>query len=263
MSFLAIWGSGFLLIMVFLTVLWLFSVKIKNASIVDPFWGLGFIILVFYYQAQTKAFTLAEWILVVLVTVWGLRLSLYLLFRNTGKGEDFRYQEFRRKYGPERYWWFSFFQVFLLQGALMTIISLPLLGALYNPQNAQLTIGFYIGGLIVWLIGFVFETIGDYQLSQFKQSQKTGELLTSGLWRYTRHPNYFGDAMVWWAYGLFSVANGTYWTLLGSLVMMLLLLRVSGVSLLEKTLKETKEGYQEYIDSTPAFFPWLPKRTNG
>ena len=110
MSFLEIWTSGFLVIMCFLTVLWIISVYIKNASIVDCFWGLGFVILAYFYQSQTKAFELAHWLLVVLVTVWGLRLSIHLIVRNSGKGEDFRYQEFRRKFGPKRYWWFSFFR---------------------------------------------------------------------------------------------------------------------------------------------------------
>jgi steroid 5-alpha reductase family enzyme len=115
-------------------------------------------------------------------------------------------------------------------------------------------------GLVVWLVGFIFESIGDYQLTNFKRTRKQGELLTSGLWRFTRHPNYFGDAMVWWGYGFFSVANGIYWPVLGSIIMTILLLRVSGVSLLEETLKDSKPGYKEYMQNTAAFFPWFPKK---
>ena len=246
----------------FLTALWLISVVIKNASIIDSFWGIGYIILVYFYQSQAKSFDLANWLLVSLVTVWGLRLSIYLMIRNSGKGEDFRYQEFRRKYGPHRYWWVSFFQVYLLQGVLLSMVSLPLLGALFTNNNSGTSIAFIIIGLVVWLIGFVFETIGDYQLSNFKRQGKPGELLSSGLWRYTRHPNYFGDAVVWWGFGLFSIANGLYLPLLGSLLMTVLLMRVSGVTLLESTLIESKSGYLEYIQRTSSFFPWFPKKVN-
>ena len=188
-------------------------------------------------------------------------MSIHLIVRNSGKGEDFRYQEFRRRFGPKRYWWFSFFQVYLLQGVLMSVVSLPLLGSLYVSRNEQLSIGFVILALIVWLLGFVFETIGDYQLSNFKKEGQSGEILSQGLWRYTRHPNYFGDSMVWWGYGLFSIANGFYWPILGSLLMTILLMRVSGVTLLESTLKETKPGYRDYMERTRAFFPWFPRKT--
>ena len=261
MSFLSVWVMGFPVIMVFLTVLWLISVILKNASIIDPFWGLGYIILVFYYQSQTKAFELINWILIVLVAIWGLRLFLYLLVRNSGKGEDYRYQEFRKDFGPKRYWWISFFQVFLLQGVLMMIVSLPLLGALFSNSGRSTSIIIYLAALVFWLIGFLFETVADYQLSHFKKTSQPGELLKSGLWRYTRHPNYFGDAMVWWGFGLFSVANGYYWPVIGSLVMTILLMRVSGVTLLERKLRDSKPQYKKYIQQTPAFFPWVPKKT--
>ena len=244
----------------FITLLWIISVLIRNASIIDPFWGLGYVILAYYYQWQTDAYDPVNWLLLLMVTVWGLRLSGYLTLRNMGKGEDYRYQEFRRTYGPERYWWFSFFQVFLLQGVLMAIVSLPLLGAFYDSSSSGYVTVLAIAGLIVWLIGFLFETIGDYQLTRFKKKSNPGDLLDTGLWRYTRHPNYFGDAMVWWGYGLFSIANGQFWPVLGSLVMTILLMRVSGVSLLERTLKESKPAYKEYMQKTPAFFPGLPKK---
>lgn len=258
MSFLAIWGSGFLVSMFFLTLLWIYSVYLKNASIIDPFWGLGFVILTYYYLFETQRNDWVSWLIVGLITLWGLRLSFYLFIRNKGKEEDYRYQEFRRTYGAKRYWWVSFFQVFLLQGSLMSLVALPILGVLM-PAKAEAIPGLVWPALVLWLIGFIFEAGGDYQLARFKRTRKNGQLLSSGLWRYTRHPNYFGDALMWWAIGLLSVSNGYYWPLIGPLIMNLLLLKVSGVSMLERTLKETKPGYADYIASTPAFFPWFPK----
>ncbi len=242
-----------------MTILWIVSIFIKNASIVDPFWGMGFIVLAFYYYFQTNGWETRKIILVVLVCVWGLRLSLYLAWRNWGKGEDFRYQQFRQKYGPHRYWWFSFFQVFLLQGILMWLISAPLLGAQYYTSQSKLNI-LDIIGVLVWLIGIIFEAGGDFQLTRFKANpQNKGKVLDTGLWKYTRHPNYFGDSCVWWGYGLICLAGGSYIPVYGSILMTALIIRVSGVFLLERSLAQTKPEYRDYIKKTGAFFPWPPK----
>jgi steroid 5-alpha reductase family enzyme len=198
--------------------------------------------------------------MLVLVTVWGLRLSIYLAWRNIGKGEDFRYKEFRRKYGPERYWWFSFFQTFLLQGALIMIVSLPLLGVNVSTRSKAFNLLDYLG-ILVWMIGFTFEAGGDFQLSRFKKNSKNkGKVLNTGFWKYTRHPNYFGDSAVWWAYALFSIAAGSYWQIIGSIIMTMLIIKVSGVTLLEKTLNNTKPEYREYIQKTSSFLPWFYKK---
>ena len=198
--------------------------------------------------------------MLVLVTIWGLRLSSYLAWRNIGKGEDFRYQEFRRKYGPQRYWWISYFQTFLLQGILTMIISLPLLGVSMGNTSDSLNL-LDCCAILVWVIGFSFEAGGDYQLARFKKNpENKGKVMCYGFWKYTRHPNYFGDSAVWWAYALFSIAAGSYWQVIGSVVMTLLIIKVSGVALLEKTLNNTKPQYAEYIRKTNAFFPWFPKK---
>ena len=140
------------------------------------------------------------------------------------------------------------------------IISLPLLGINYNNSNGNLEILDYLG-IIIWIIGFTFETVGYFQLSNFKRDPKNkGKILHTGLWKYTRHPNYFGDSAVWWAYGIFSIAAGSYWQAIGAVIMTLLILKISGVSLLEKTLKETKPQYKEYIQKTSSFIPWFPKK---
>ena len=249
-----------LIILILVTLLWIWSVFIKNVSIVDIFWGLGFVVVNTFYVFMSGELNARKIVILTLVCIWGFRLAIYLAIRNIGKGEDFRYQEFRQNYGPKRYWWFSYFQTFLLQGILIMIISLPLLGINYNNINGNLEILDYLG-IIIWIIGFTFETVGDFQLSNFKRDPKNkGKILHTGLWKYTRHPNYFGDSAVWWAYGIFSIAAGSYWQAIGAVIMTLLILKISGVSLLEKTLKETKPQYKEYIQKTSSFIPWFPKK---
>jgi steroid 5-alpha reductase family enzyme len=249
-----------LLVLVLVTLLWVLSVIIKNVSIVDLFWGFGFVVVNAFFVFASGELNARKILMLVLVSVWGLRLSIYLAWRNLGKGEDFRYQEFRRKYGPERYWWISYFQTFLLQGVLMMIISLPLLAISSGAGSNTLGAIDFIG-ILVWLTGFTFEAGGDLQLAMFKRNPKNkGQVLDTGFWKYTRHPNYFGDSAVWWAYALFSIAAGGYWQIIGSVIMTLLIIKVSGVALLEKTLTVAKPQYQDYIRKTSAFLPWFPKR---
>lgn len=255
---LTLFFQAALLIFVSVTILWLISVRITNASIVDVFWGFAFVIVNAFWFVSSENMDVRNILLFLLVTVWGLRLTIYLAWRNWGKAEDFRYQEFRRKYGANRYWWISFFQTFLLQGILVMIISLPLLSVYGRQMSVELNIFDYLA-IVVWMIGFMFEAGGDIQLARFKRNpENKGKVLNTGFWRYTRHPNYFGDATVWWAYALFSIAVGGYWQIIGALIMTLLLLKVSGVALLEKTLSQTKPQYREYIRKTNAFVPWFP-----
>lgn len=259
MMFFEIWLQGFGLVMIPLTLLWLWSVKLKNASIIDPFWGTGFVILAFYFLYET-GLNPRSILLTALVSIWGLRLSIFLLIRNMGHGEDYRYQNFRKDYGPERYWWFSFFQVFLLQGILMCLVAFPLLGTMIVQPSGPLGM-WDILVVILWAIGLAFEAGGDYQLNKFKkESSNKGKVLDTGFWRYTRHPNYFGDAVIWWSYGLFAIISGSYWTIIGAVIMNFLIVKVSGVSMLERTLKTSKPQYADYIARTNSFFPWIPKK---
>ena len=260
MSFINIWLQALAVIMIMMTSLWIVSVIIKNVSIVDLFWGIGFVLAGWFYYTHTQGFEPRKLILMIMVTLWGLRLSGYLTWRNAGKGEDFRYRQFRKNYGEKRYWWVSFFQTFLLQGILMWLISAPLLGAQYHAGNNHTGI-FDIAGIVIWIIGLTFEAGGDWQLARFKADPgNKGKVLTTGLWKYTRHPNYFGDAAVWWGYGLIAIAAGSYITVLGSALMTALIIKVSGVALLEKSLVEQKPGYREYVEKTSAFIPWIPKK---
>lgn len=260
MTFLEIYGIGALIILGLMTTLWIVSLILRDSSIVDIFWGTGFVIANWAYFALTPdGFPARKWLISILVTIWGLRLSLHILQRNWGKGEDFRYQKWRAEAGA-KWWWRSFFKVFLLQGFLMWIISAPLLAAQISATPARLTILDFIA-IPVWAIGFFFEAVGDWQLARFKANPANkGQLLRTGVWRYTRHPNYFGDATQWWAYYLIALASGAFWTIFSPVIMTTLLVRVSGVTMLEKSLKDTKPGYKEYMETTSAFIPWFPRR---
>ncbi len=258
MTFISVYGITLAVILGIMTVLWLVSLAIKNASIVDIFWGTGFVIAAWVYFALTpEGFLPRKQLIALLVTLWGLRLSMHILVRNWGKPEDFRYQKWREENGSK---WAvkSFFQVFMLQGLLLWVISAPLLAAQYRSLPARLTWLDFLG-LAVWLVGFFFEAVGDAQLARFKANPANkGKVLNRGVWHYTRHPNYFGDTAQWWGYFLIAAAGG-WWTVFSPILMTGLLLRVSGVALLEKTL-ETRPGYKEYIENTSPFIPWFPRK---
>jgi steroid 5-alpha reductase family enzyme len=260
MSFIHIYLQGLLIILTVMSLIWIISISIRNVSIVDIFWGLGFVIICWFYFFTTQNSGTRKIFLVTMVTVWGLRLSIYIGWRNWGKGEDFRYREFRNKYGKNNYWWISFFQTFLLQGLIMWLISAPLLGAQYYGHDKSLQALDYLG-IIIWIIGFTFEAGGDFQLARFRSDPgNKGKVLNTGFWKYSRHPNYFGDAAAWWGYGIMCLSAGSYIPVLGSLLMTVLIIKVSGVALLEKSLTEQKHQYKEYIEKTSAFIPWPPKK---
>jgi steroid 5-alpha reductase family enzyme len=239
-----------------MTLLWLISLPLRNASIVDSYWGPGFGLVALVYLSAADAGP-RGWLVLALTLAWGLRLGVHIFVRNFGKPEDYRYAAWRRGAGA-RFWWFSYFQVFLLQGLLLWLISAPLLAAQLGRAP--------LGGMdalaaAAWAVGFFFEAVGDWQLLRFKaDAANRGQVMDRGLWRYTRHPNYFGEAAMWVGYGLFAVAAGGWWSLYGPALMIFLLLRVSGVALLEKGLASTKPGYAEYVARTSAFIPMPPRK---
>ena len=244
-------------ILAMMSLLWLLSLALKNSSIVDIFWGLGFVIVAWLAFTFGQGYLPRKQLVAALVTIWGLRLALHIGIRNWGKPEDFRYVKWREENGP-RWWWLSFFQVFLLQGVLMWIISAPLLAAQTSGFPVILTPLDMIGAA-VWTLGVLFETVGDLQLVIFKRDPAhRGKLLTTGLWRFTRHPNYFGEAALWWGYYLIALVSGSWWTVFSPILMTYLLMKVSGVAMLERTMK-IKPGYEEYMKKTSAFLPWFPK----
>ena len=261
MEFLSIYLILFAVTIGLMTLLWALSLLLKNSSIVDIFWGAGFVIFAWVaFFITPGGFLGRKLLLTTLVTLWGLRLTIHILLRNWGKPEDFRYQVWRTQHG-KKWWWYSYFQVFLLQGVLLTLIAAPLLAAQLSAAPARLTALDYIA-IPLWLVGFFFEAVGDWQLKRFKSDPANkGKVLDHGVWRYTRHPNYFGDAAQWWAYFLIAAAAGGWWTVFSPILMTTLLLRVSGVSLLEKTL-DSRPGYKEYAERTSEFIPWFPKKAS-
>ena len=247
-------------ILVLMVVTWLVSVLVHDASIVDIIWGAGFVVVAATAAVVGDGFPDRRYLLLALVGIWGLRLSGYLAWRNLGHGEDYRYVAMRKKFG-DRFWWISFFQVFLLQGVLMWVVSLPVQLSASAEEPASFG-PLALVGIALWTVGFLFETVGDAQLARFKADPANrGQVMDQGLWRYTRHPNYFGDFCVWW--GIFLVAAETgpgRFGVIGPIVMSTLLMRVSGVAMLERTIGKRRPGYAEYVARTSAFFPRPPRR---
>lgn len=259
--FLALAGLGAVLAAA--TLVWLLSLRLRDASIADVAWGPGFLLLALTWALLSDGYGARRLLVLSLVGVWGLRLAVHIAARNRGKGEDPRYRRFRERAGasfPLR----SLFTVFWLQAGLLWIVAAPLLPALASPRPARLTLLDGLGAL-VWLVGFLFEAIGDAQLRRFKADPaRRGEVLRSGLWRYTRHPNYFGDATLWWGLWCFAAAvPGGAVTAFGPALMTWLLLRVSGVRMLEEDLRERKPEYRDYVRTTNAFFPGPPRNPPG
>ena len=240
--------------------LWFVSLAIKNASIVDIFWGAGFALIALVTFSIAEGYWLRKLLITLLAVIWGFRLAGYIGWRNHGKGEDFRYQAMRKRFG-RRFAFISLFIVFGLQGVLMWIISLPLQIAQVSRVPSHLTWLDYVG-MCLWLIGLSFEAIGDSQLARFKADPSNkGKVMDRGLWAYTRHPNYFGDALLWWGFFLIALATPqSWWTIVSPIIMTTLLMKVSGVALLEKTLVKTRPEYRDYIQRTSAFFP-LPAKS--
>ncbi len=239
---------------------WLSSLYFRDASLVDRYWGAGFVIAAAVAFAVTTDADPRRYLLLGMVAIWGTRLSLYLTKRNWGHGEDYRYQSMRRRRG-DSFPLISLVTVFGLQGALMWFIGLPIALAMASGSPEHLTPLDYIGGAI-WLIGFTFESIGDAQLARFKANpENDGKVMDRGLWRYTRHPNYFGDALLWW--GIYITCAATpygRWAILSPIVMTFFLMKVSGVPMLERRLEKTRPKYADYVARTSGFIPWPPKR---
>jgi steroid 5-alpha reductase family enzyme len=238
---------------------WSVSLLRRDASIVDIVWGLGFVLVAWAAKFVSGASGAGNWLLLVMVTIWGLRLAGYLAKRNLGKGEDFRYRAMRQKHG-ERFAIVSLYTVFGLQGALMFVVSLPVS---LGQRDTDADAGFIaLLGFIVWAIGLYFEAVGDAQLARFKRDPRNADkIMDQGLWALTRHPNYFGDSLVWWGLAIVASVQGAgAWAFLGAAVMTVLLVRVSGVAMLDRLLAKRKPGYAEYMARTSGFIP-LPKRS--
>lgn len=271
MSFWVVLGYAAPILAFYLTLGWLVSVRLHDASIVDVMWGPGFALVAAVGAWGGAGDPVRKFLMLAMVSVWSLRLAIHIFLRNYpshgSKGEDYRYRAMRERQGP-RFVWLSAFTVFGLQGALLLLIAMPLAAATSvagrsaDPGSETAGLGpFDFAGIALFLVGFFFEAVGDAQLARFKADPANrGKVCDVGLWRYSRHPNYFGDATLWWGFYLVACSVPGGWRTIGSpLVMTVLLLKVSGVALLERGLTSTKPGYAEYIARTSAFVPWLPR----
>lgn len=251
---LGIWLHGLAPIGALALAGWVYSLARSNVNLVDSLWSLFFLAATLTYAILGRGTRSGA--LIALVGIWALRLSIHLAVRNFGQPEDRRYRAIRANNSPG-FGWKSLYIVFGLQAVLAWLISLPLSVAAasrapFNPLDAL--------GAVVAIGGVAFEAIADRQLSAFKsRPENAGRVLDTGLWRLSRHPNYFGEACVWAGFGLIGVAAGSWWSLSAPLVMTLLLLKVSGVSLLEKDIADRRPAYRDYVRRTPAFFPWPPR----
>lgn len=249
---------------VYVTMAWIVSLVAGRISVIDAFWGPGFVVIAgTSWLLRTKIASTDDYVLIGLVTLWATRLAVHLGIRIAGEShEDRRYASIRSKYEPH-FWIKSLAIVFLLQGVIMWLVALPVTFGLsidVAPSMAMLS-----AGVAVWAIGVFFEAVGDYQLAAFRRdTANQGKVLSTGLWGLTRHPNYFGDFAVWWGLWLVSAASGApLWTAISPAVMSLFLLKVSGVTLLERDIQERRPAYAEYVRRTSAFFPWWPKGAAG
>lgn len=252
-----IYTAGLTAIGMFAFTGWLISLARDNVTHVDSMWSLfigmaAYTYALFFFDLTPRC-TLVLW----LVTFWAVRLSAYLTWRNWSPHEDHRYAEIRKNNEPH-FWLKSLYIVFALQAALAWIVSMPLFGAIES--KTALNHWDYLGAIIV-IIGFLWESIADWQLTVFKNNpENRDQVLDSGLWRFSRHPNYFGECCVWWGFYLIAYAGGAWWSVISPILMTLLLLKVSGVTLLEKDIGDRRPGYTEYIRRTNAFIPGYPKR---
>ena len=252
-------GGGLAVLLILFGGLWIASLPIRDASLVDRFWGVAFVVLAAWYTGVVGPVSGAGPILLACVSIWGARLSLHITRRNWERDEDYRYRAMRERHGA-RFGVVSLFTVFLLQALLVWVIGMPLYAGLAGSRPRGGAV-FLLGlGVALWVIGFLFETVGDAQLARHRADPaRRGRVLDTGLWRYTRHPNYFGDAMVWWGLWLIAASAGGWWTVFSPVLMTVLLLRVSGVTLLERRLADTRPGYGEYMARTRAFLPGRPR----
>jgi len=245
-------------IFTYMVLFYLVARILKNNSIIDIGWGSGFIVIATILLIATKDIYPRTVILVFMILLWGLRLTIHIYNRNKGKPEDFRYASWRQSWGNKEPW-IAFYKIFMFQGLIMFIISFPLI-LTFTTNNESIRLTGFIG-IALFIAGFLIETVGDYQLTAFRQKQNNkGKIITTGLWKYTRHPNYFGEALLWWGIGIYAVSGmSDLPALISPLVMTLLLRYVSGVPMLERKY-EGRKDFTDYAEKTPVFIPFIGRK---
>ena len=252
MNLLELWLNALPALLGAAALTWVVSAVKRNVTIVDTLWSLLFVIAAGVYVASVELPSQRAWLVLGLVSLWGVRLAAYLAWRNRGHEEDRRYQAIRRRNEPN-FTLKSLWLIFGFQAVLAWVISLPLAGAIAGDAPLGLLDWLGVG---LWTVGLYFEAVGDWQLARFKSNRaNAGQVMDRGLWRHTRHPNYFGDFCVWWGLYLVALSAGAWWSIVGPLIMSFLLLRFSGVRLLERDIGERRPAYAEYVRRTNAFFP--------
>lgn len=240
---------------------WVFSLIKKDATIADSLWGLGFVLIAWLTFFRTDGFLLRKLLITGLVTVWGLRLFIHLSTRNRGKGEDPRYAQWREKHG-HTFWIVSLFKVFLVQALFQWLIAMGVQYGQISKTPAYLTL-LDVLGFLIWTIGIIIESFADLQLKQFlSDPANKGKIMNQKLWKYSRHPNYFGETLIWW--GIFVIVLSTpwgFWTIVSPLLITYTLLKLTGVTLMEETQFGDNPEYQQYIRETSSFIPWFPQKT--
>ena len=247
-----------LALLVFFFVTFIIAQIQRNNGLIDVAWGLGFVFSAWFSFWIGKPSGAVPLTMTFLVTIWGLRLTYYLMRRNLGKPEDFRYANMRATWNPTTFYLRMFIQIYLLQLVLNFLINWTTITA--NLQDLSGWNLLATGGVAIWLIGFFFESVGDWQLKRFKSNpQNKGKLIETGLWRYSRHPNYFGEAMQWWGIYVMAISGGrNYWLIVSPLLITVFLLYISGVPMLEKKYAG-RPDWEDYKRRTSKFIPWLPK----
>lgn len=254
-----IYLSGLIGTLVLATLTWLASLGKRDVSIVDSMWAVMIFAAAFIYSSSVEPYWNRSSLVLTLVLLWALRLTVYITWRNWGESEDARYQAIRRKYEPN-FALKSLGIIFGFQAVLAWIISMPLWVALTVPFEYSI---FDTLAVTLWMIGMFFESVGDWQLARFKMNPANrGKVMNQGLWRFTRHPNYFGECLIWWGFFLFVIPTGAWWSILSPILLTFLLLKFSGVTLLEETIVDRRPAYREYIATTNAFIPGPQKKAN-
>ncbi len=258
MTFLYLLRVSLFLLIGYMSLAWILSLAYKSADLVDIGWGLGFVFISVFTYALGRQHDLSA-VTSMLVVAWGIRLAVHIYLRNRGKKEDWRYAKWRSDWGslfPLR----SLVQIFWLQAILLFMVVLPVI-YVNSVEYTSINLWLFIVGMILWVVGFFFETVGDIQLARFKSDpSNSGKIMDKGLWRYTRHPNYFGEVTLWWGIYLIVISSGSgFAAIIGPLTISVLILGVSGIPLLESKYKDN-EKYQEYADRTSKFFPFPPKK---
>lgn len=245
------------IIFVFMNVMFIIAQIKKDNSIVDIGWGLGFLLVTVGLMLSTGFQSLVHLTFLAMIALWSLRLAGYIYKRNRGTGEDYRYAAWRKEWGKNVVWR-AYLQVFMLQGFIMWIVLSPSY-SVFADLAVTFGITHYVG-VLLWAIGFYFEAISDAQMMRFKSdASNKGKVMNQGLWKYTRHPNYFGEALLWWGFGMFSFTTEMWWlSVIGPALITFFLLKVSGVAMLERKY-DGNPKYAEYQRTTNAFLPWFPK----